>query len=982
MKEIFLLFSLAFCSVVSAHTYYVAPNGNDSNSGTFLQPWATWDKAFTSTAVQPGDTVYFRGGVYYKKTNGGYTMSKSGRVSDTIYFLNYAGEIPILDCSSIPKLTSNFNVGITFNRVSYIKAEGLTIRNVWQQDGNDEPTGFSVESSSNVVIKNCTVYNTHGRGFNSYQNNNLYYINCDSYNNCDSLTTVPENNRLPGNDGYGFIDINWAFNTGRVYYKNCRSWNNGDDGFAAGSDGYIEYYGCWSFANGQLQGGGSGFKMGWTQNVVAGVLHRLYKNCIAAYNRTVGWTTNDQGYKSGQLHVYNNTSYHNGYVEDWYQEANPSYGFLIWPTLDTDERELLRTYRNNIAYDNENGPTGPTYGNPLFTHDHNSWDSSPAVTITDADFVSVDSTGLTGARGADGSLPDLDFLKLASTSDAIDAGVDVGLSYKGDAPDLGYSEYLSGGSVTPSIPQYVNSAIENATPSRLEITYNLGLANIVPSGSAYTVIVNSVARNVNTISISGNEVLLTLANPIVYGDVVTVAYTKPSTNPLQTEAGGQATTISAQTVTNKVNPIASPVYVSSAIENATPSILEMVYNLSLAGIIPAASAFTVEVNSVIRTINTVAISGSKVILTLASAVVYGNVVTVAYTKPASNPLQTASGGQAVTINAQSVTNNLSFINTPPVVVVNFAPNNLSGFVGEIDATGSYDPNNDNLTYTWVVPYNIPVSSITGSKIQFLSPIVNTPQTIEFTLKISDGKTTLSKAIPVQILPYRPELEVAEVLSVEASGFQSPNYPHNILDGNIGTVWAVNGDNQWLILELKESFKIQHVKIAFQLGQRRESYFDLLGSDDKVTWEPILTKSTSCAFSGDIQVFDFPSSKSGKEFKYVKLVGHSNSVDNWNYISEFRIFGYKHRIPTSYEEQPVKIYPNPAHEFINIRIDETTLNPDFIRIINLSGKIVFQDKVNPDVKDFQIPINLIQGVYIVQMGSGKLTLFTQKLIVSN
>ncbi len=535
-----------------------------------------------------------------------------------------------------------------------------------------------------------------------------------------------------------------------------------------------------------------------------------------------------------------------------------------------------------------------------------------------------------------------------------------------------------------SLPAYVSSAIENATPAVLEMVYNLSLAGIVPAASAFTVQVNSVARTLNSVAISGTKVVLTLPSPVVNGDVVTVAYTKPATNPLQTTSGGQAVTISAQTVANKVNPVipVNPVYVSSAIENATPARLEMNYNLSLANILPAVSAFSVSVNSVARTVNAVAVSGTKVLLTLASPIVYGDVVTVAYTRPATNPLQTASGGQAATISAQSVTNNVSFINTPPVVVINSPPSNLSGFVGEIDATGSYDINNDNLTYTWVVPNNVPVSSTSGSKIQFLSPIVNAPQRVEFTLKLSDGKTTQSKIVPVEILPYKPELEVAEVLNVEASGFQSPNYPHNILDGNIGTMWAVNGDNQWLILELKEHFNIQHVKLAFQLGQREESYFDILGSDDKVTWEPILTKSTSCAFSGDIQVFDFPPSKTGKEFNYVKLVGHSNSVDSWNYISEFRIFGHKHRNPTSYEEQPVKIYPNPAHEFINIKIDETTLKPDFIRIINFSGKIFFQDKVNPDIKDFQIPINLIQGIYIVQMGSGGFTLFTQKLIVSN
>ena len=97
----------------------------------------------------------------------------------------------------------------------------------------------------------------------------------------------------------------------------------------------------------------------------------------------------------------------------------------------------------------------------------------------------------------------------------------------------------------------------------------------------------------------------------------------------KTTSGGQAATISAQTVTNKVASV-NPVYVSAAIENATPAVLEMTYNLSLANIIPAGSAVTVTVNSVARTINSISITGTKVVLTLASAVVYGDVVTVAY----------------------------------------------------------------------------------------------------------------------------------------------------------------------------------------------------------------------------------------------------------------------------------------------------------------------------------------------------------------
>ncbi len=445
------------------------------------------------------------------------------------------------------------------------------------------------------------------------------------------------------------------------------------------------------------------------------------------------------------------------------------------------------------------------------------------------------------------------------------------------------------------------------------------------------------------------------------------------------------------------NPSAPPVrpaYVSSAVENSAPAVITMNYNLALAGIVPALSAFSVKVNSVARSVTAVSVSGTRVALTLSGPVAYGNTVTVAYTAPSANPLQTPAGGKALTIGAQSVANRINApvtpastpvppptaINAAPVPVINSLPTTYSGFEGTLNASGSYDVNKDNLTYTWVVPKDVPVSASTGPIIRFLSPVVNTSQKIEFTLKISDGKTTVSKTVPVEILPYQPELVAAEIVKVEASGTQAPSYPYNIIDGKIGTTWSANGKDQWIILELKEKFSIQHVKLAFESGQNRESYFDVFASEDKEVWEPILTKSISCAFSGNLQVFDFPPSKTGREFRYVKLVGLGNAVDAWNYISEFRIFGYGHRNPSGYDEQAVKIYPNPASDFINILIEDVSMLPDFIRIINLSGKVMFEDKINEGVREFRIPIDLFRGIYIIQMGTGNLTLFTQKLVV--
>ena len=390
-----------------------------------------------------------------------------------------------------------------------------------------------------------------------------------------------------------------------------------------------------------------------------------------------------------------------------------------------------------------------------------------------------------------------------------------------------------------------------------------------------------------------------------------------------------------------------------------------------------------------------AVSGTKVSLTLASPVAYGNTVTIAYTKPAANPLQTPAGGQAASFTAKSVTNRISEPPPPPVIieppatqnsapvpVISYQGFTYAGFEGVMDATGSYDPNNDQLTYSWVVPSNIPVSTLTSPVLKFLGPVTDVTQNVEFTLKISDGKITESKSIKVKILPYEPELKAAEVINVEASAFQVPYYPHNIIDGDIGTMWVANGEDQWILLELKELFTVQHIKLAFQPGLKDEAYFDIYGSEDQENWEPILLKSKSCAFSGNLQVFEFPPSKTGKEFKYVKLIGRGNATNNWNYISEFRIFGYNRNEFSDFSKQIAKIYPNPARDFTNIMIMEPGFVPDYIKITTLSGKPVFEDKLDPDISQFQIPLKVKQGVYIVLLGKNKVPMFTQKLVVTN
>jgi hypothetical protein len=419
---------------VSGNTYFVAPDGNDDHAGTFENPFRTWQKAFDVIAA--GDIAYLRGGVYMVPADnrGGYELDTSGTPADRVIIANYPGEKPILDFSDVLEgdLYNSTQFYGLFINADYITIRGLTVRNLWQKDGEDEINGaFSLGGCYDVIIENCVAHDVGGRGFRVGSSDEVYFINCDAYHCVDYLTAA-----LPGNDGTGFGDYNWDVPENRVYFRGCRAWNCGDQGFSSAALSYSEYDGCWSFNNGVLEGEGHGFKMGWVWEVfIPGTLNRLYKNNIAADNRAQGFTTNDNDYECGEMNVYNNFSYHNGH-HDWHI---PAYGYFVYDGPSSADQEMLRVFKNNLAYDNEAGDIAIGNGTASYTHENNSWDLS--VSVDENDFESLDVSQLQGPRKPNGDLPDITFGRLrCNSSDLKNAGVDLGLPFHGSAPDLGAFE--------------------------------------------------------------------------------------------------------------------------------------------------------------------------------------------------------------------------------------------------------------------------------------------------------------------------------------------------------------------------------------------------------------------------------------------------------------------------------------------------------------------------------------------------------------
>jgi uncharacterized repeat protein (TIGR02059 family) len=620
MKKILVLLFILISVSANARIRYVSPRGNNANSGRDTSSrgaWATWQKGFAEAI--PGDTIYFMGGVYYSigentidpEREGGLggPVGHSGTADNPILYSSYPGQWAILDCiqhcERIPDPGHDiYNSAIYVAHVRNITFKDFEVRNVFQCDSvlTGAITSFF---SCYMTFDHIVLHNVSERGFQvesgayktwyeerrtpgiaapywNFDIDTIRFINCDVYDLCDSLSETI------GNGADAFHTSMYPEN---VYiWEGCRIWNYSDDGFNAdgGGGGLRKINNCWVMPSNKyyFSGGGwtterNGLKTGW--------------NSSNDGWRTLSWpfpTRHNTLEVSNTLVLFAEQGFREGPNNIGYYHNNTSYKCAVgmYSSQDCSVNYPRPSYKNNLVYKttlNWGGIPGWTYmtlliGDP-YDESHNTWDYAnnsaqftitDSVRVTDADFIGLEGNDtadslylvslFTAPRQADGSLPATKPLTLAPTSDLIDAGtryisvgtqnVDLTLKstdYYGSAPDIGYAEYLSGSS-TPGAPIYISSVIENATPSRLEMTFSLILENIVPAVSAFAVKVDNIMRTVTSVAISGTKVLLTLASPVVYGDLVTVAYTKPASNPLQTSSGGQASSITAQNVTNNV----------------------------------------------------------------------------------------------------------------------------------------------------------------------------------------------------------------------------------------------------------------------------------------------------------------------------------------------------------------------------------------------------------------------------------------------
>lgn len=126
-----------------------------------------------------------------------------------------------------------------------------------------------------------------------------------------------------------------------------------------------------------------------------------------------------------------------------------------------------------------------------------------------------------------------------------------------------------------------------------------------------------------------------------------------------------------------------------------------------------------------------------------------------------------------------------------------------------------------------------------------------------------------------------------VVVAGASGFQTgtTNVPENTLDGNPDSRWSAQGAGQWITFDLGRMERVDAVNIAFHLGNQRTASFDVLLSVGGSGWFPALTNAVSSGATLALENFPLPVALPAR---YVRIVGHGNSQNNWNSLAEVTI----------------------------------------------------------------------------------------------
>lgn len=437
-------------------TYYVSPTGSDTASGSLAHPWRTIGKA--NATIKAGETVVLRAGTYHERIE----PNRSGREGALITYRGYKNEKAII--------TGGGDHGALLVKIDYITIDGIVF------DGEDRiKGGVSIDDhADHITVRNCRIFNhrrasnTGGYGLRVGRKgaSHLLVENCKIYRNG---TTNPKrqeggNVRIDGAADHIVIrgcDIYEAYSEDGLHMgafgvvedvlvEDCRFWNCKEDAIDIKRVERVTIRNCefWGHRK-SVTGGGAGVNIHQSATDVLVDRCRSWDNMRGigiAYNLKSGkWPPtqritvrrcvlfeNDVGLlvvggmprkpvqgKCRDIQVHNNVFY-----------ANRNCGLELYAHKGGDVVGV--DVKNNVFLKNEKVDFSMNRGVKKVSLERNCFADGRRVPAEDRHALRVD------PKFKD--VKNKDFT-LTPNSPLKDKGVDVGLPFTGQAPDIGAFEY-------------------------------------------------------------------------------------------------------------------------------------------------------------------------------------------------------------------------------------------------------------------------------------------------------------------------------------------------------------------------------------------------------------------------------------------------------------------------------------------------------------------------------------------------------------
>jgi parallel beta-helix repeat protein len=338
LLTLYVLFCLGAVTVRAATyqpaTYYVATTGNDSSSGSQLQPFRTIRKGLST--LKAGDKLYIRAGTYSESINSNdQTIPTGTSWADAPLIAGFPGETVTLSYGGIV-------IGLPHDYIQYLKFENLILDGLMSSD-NVICVGTGILKPHHIWFNNVEVKRAGHIGVFFHGNFNIF--SGGSVHDVGNTTLYPRIPQGGTNYHYGF--------------------------YVEGTDNLIEYAEIYNINDFGIHGY-SGSSVKSDRNIYRA--NRLHHTALlspsmgailvgvgsgsTAYNNVI-YSNKGHGIilmqGAQQATVYNNTAYGNAQSGLWVQSGTSS-----------------AIVRNNIAYGNSSGNlydqgTGTSLSNNLVT---------------------------------------------------------------------------------------------------------------------------------------------------------------------------------------------------------------------------------------------------------------------------------------------------------------------------------------------------------------------------------------------------------------------------------------------------------------------------------------------------------------------------------------------------------------------------------------------------------------------------------------